>query len=271
MTIRTYFQENPSFITHNNIFFQRDLYKFNSFEQFYLSLREKENRIYTDDAIKLLPEFPSNHPLTKEWLMRKFTFRRLIRYLDEASEEMNPSILEIGCGNGWLCNHLAAIRGSEVLGIDVNKTELEKASAVFQTRKNLTFACADILTATLPYASFDYIVLSACIQYFSDLNRLFEKLFTVLSPRGEIHILDSPFYDESDLLPARRRSEKYFIDAGFPEMIEHYHHHTFANLRRFHPRILYNPNSLFNKIKCKLSICSPFPWIMLSNEGTATS
>ncbi len=178
MTLRNIFLESPDFSFQNNIFYQRHFQRLNTFEKIYLSLREKENRVYPDEIVKELPEVPSHHVLRKEWMIRKFTLQRLIPYL---SKKNKPIILELGCGNGWLSNHLATLPGSEVVGVDVNETELLQGSSVFTGTKNLFFAYADIFITSLPYSPFDYIILSGSIQYFSNIGILFAKLFSLLA------------------------------------------------------------------------------------------
>ncbi|MEI9943398.1 MAG: hypothetical protein WDN26_04190 [Chitinophagaceae bacterium] len=41
------------------------------FSPLYLTLREKEGRLYSDEEVLLLPDIKSFHPYYKEWQMRK--------------------------------------------------------------------------------------------------------------------------------------------------------------------------------------------------------
>jgi len=102
------------------------------------------------------------------------------------------------------------------------------------------------------------ILLNSTVQYFSDLNKLIRRLFEFLKEDGEIHIIDSPFYTESERVNARKRTESYFEKLNVPEMIEYYHHHSYSELKTFKHKILYKP-SMLNFIKRD----SPFPWIRL--------
>ena len=51
------------------------------FEELYFKVREKEKRIYSDEAVKLLPLVDVNHPHSKEWMIRKSSFEKLSDYL----------------------------------------------------------------------------------------------------------------------------------------------------------------------------------------------
>jgi len=261
MTLRSNFLQNPAFHFENNIFYQRDFQRLNDFETLYLSLREQEKRVYTDEVVKKLPEISAEHPLNHEWQARNFSSQNLLRYF--TGKKDSAKILELGCGNGWLSHKLATLPDSEVIGIDINEQELLQASRIFGAKKNIFFAYADINTAEIKYSHFDYIILSASLQYFGDLVPLFTKLFILLAKNGEIHILDTPIYQPWDVHAAEERSEKYFTDTGFPFMSRHYHHHTWEILKRFPLKVQYNPDLLFNRIKRTFSIASPFPWIII--------
>ncbi|MEX2231745.1 MAG: class I SAM-dependent methyltransferase [Cyclobacteriaceae bacterium] len=263
MTLKNIFLQSSEFSFQSNIFYQRGLSRDTEFETLYLSLREKENRVYPDEIVKILPEIPLQHCLSKEWITRKFTVHKLIRYL---REKKAPKILEVGCGNGWLCHHLASIPGSEVVGMDVNETELLQGARVFMETKNLFFTYTDIGIAILPFSHFDFIILSASIQYFRDIGILLSKLLGFLARDGEIHIVDSPVYDEADVESAHKRTEEYFDRAGFPLMKKYYHHHTWHMLRTFNLEILYNPDTFLNKMRKTFFLDSPFPWIKIINK-----
>ena len=265
MTIRKAFLENPAFIFRDNIFYQRGLQWPVVFEKAYIPLREKENRVYRDEVVKSLPYLNSKDELGKEWMKRKYTLRRLQRYLDH-QQTKKATILELGCGNGWLCYHLASIPTREIVGMDINEMELRQGSRVFEERENLLFAYADILTCDLNYCQFDYIILSASIQYFENLDLLLSRLHSLLLPKGEIHIVDSPFYSSAEVIAAKERTAKYFLETGFPHMIQHYHHHTWQAIQKFHPETLYNAKNFLNKIRGKFSQASPFPWIKISRN-----
>src|SRR5215203_4755336 len=76
-----------------------------AFEKLYMQLRKKEQRLYTDEEVRNLPQVIAAHPHFKEWQLRKKSCGRLIEYLDQKNKPLH--ILEIGCGNGWLSAQLA--------------------------------------------------------------------------------------------------------------------------------------------------------------------
>lgn len=228
----------------------------NGFEQLYIDLRIHEKRLYTDDEVMWLPDVSSDDVHSQEWKIRKASCRRLTRYL--AAKKKALKILEVGCGNGWLSYHLSQIPGSNVVGLDVNFFELQQASRVFAATPNLRFIYGDL--NDVQNDKFDIIVFAASIQYFRSFSDIIQSALTRLNTDAEIHIIDSHFYYQTELEAARQRSRQYFDSKGFDKMDGFYFHHTLKDLDDFNAEILYNPNSLINRILKKRS---PFHWVCI--------
>jgi SAM-dependent methyltransferase len=231
----------------------------------YLRVREKEGRVYTDDIVRHLPVVPDGHPLADEWKARSASASRLRRYLARFSRRL--SILDIGCGNGWLANVLSN-SGHSVVGIDQNIHELKQAARVFSRNTDVIFTQADVFSAPFERESFDIVILASSIQYFSDLHILFRTLCKYLRGPGEIHVLDSPLYLDQDVESAMERSREYYAALGFPDMADRYFHHRLSDLEVFRPRVIYQPNHKVLKIKHFLKrVDSPFPWLSIQKQN----
>lgn len=230
------------------------------FEQQYLALREKEQRVYTDAQVMQLPLINTDHPHYAEWQIRRHSSEKLIKQLRKINRPLR--ILEVGCGNGWLSNKLAAIPNANVTGFDINSAELQQARRVFHQQKNLQFVSEDPvrrprLTDTDTY---DIIIFAASIQYFPSLHSIISDSLQHLAPLGSIHIIDSHFYKPDEIPAAKQRTAEHYNSLGFPGMSAHYFHHTLDTLKTFNVRILYNPDALWNKLRKKKA---PFPWICI--------
>lgn len=230
------------------------------FSSLYLNVRSKETRILSDKEVSLLPYVSKNNPNKTEWLLRQKTRNRFIDYIKTKSD---ISILDVGCGNGWFSNTIT-LNNNEVLGLDINSLELEQAARVFKKEK-LAFVYGNLFKINEPFINkFDLIVLNASIQYFSDVNELVTKLKTFLKPSGEIHIIDSPFYSKKESIEAKKRTEKYYHQLGFPEMADNYFHHTIGSIKDF--KVLYRPkSSLYHRFFEKKD--SPFLWLHYRYES----
>lgn len=231
----------------------------------YLRVREKEGRLYSDDVVARLPLISDGHPLANEWCARSASASRLTRYL--SAEPGSLSILDLGCGNGWLSHHLNAA-GRRVIGMDQNMVELKQAVRIFPQNTGLSFLAADIFSAPFAADYFDVIILASVIQYFQDLLGLLSALMKILKPQGEIHIIDSPLYDDVEFEQAVQRSQQYYSSIGFPEMGEHYFHHRISDLKMFDAKNLYHPQSFMARLMRRLrQVDSPFPWYVIKKQG----
>src|SRR5689334_14021229 len=141
-----------------------------NFEEQYVALRRSEQRLYTDEQLQLLPDIEALHPHYREWQIRKGSCVKLMKCLRNKKRTLD--ILEVGCGNGWLCRQLSTIRRATVTGVDINNTELEQAKKVFAHLANVEFLCADISEQHIRHRRFDIIVFAASIQYFRSLKEI---------------------------------------------------------------------------------------------------
>ena len=234
----------------------------NSDSDLYLRVREREGRLYSDEVVARLPAVPSAHPLWAEWKTRAASAARLTEYLARLPKPL--TILDLGCGNGWLSNQVALVVGCRVTGVDFNHHELSQAARVFPENRRLAFVQADIFQAPFGERRFEVALIASAAQYFSDLPALIRQLFALLVERGEIHLLDSPFYAPAEVANARQRSQTYYTALGLPQMAAHYQHHGWETLSEFKPVMLYDPHSALNLWRRRLRLpVSPFPWIRL--------
>jgi SAM-dependent methyltransferase len=232
-----------------------------AFEKLYIQVRRKEQRVYTDDEVRNLPQIDPAHPHFQEWLLRKRSSDRLIKYLVKKNKPLQ--ILEVGCGNGWLASQLAKNTSGQVVGIDINKAELSQAARVFKDVSNLRFISGDIRFTQLGSDSFDIIIFAASIQYFSSLKEVIGSAFQYLRPGGEVHILDTILYKRNDVNAAKQRTNEYYSTLGFPEASSYYYHHCIDDIDVFSPQILYDPVSWRSKLNRNKM---PFYWVCMKKS-----
>jgi len=234
-------------LTIEKHFPQNDEAALATFARQYLLLRKKENRIYTDNELLLLPDTAPSHQYYKEWQVRKKSCRRLLQCL--AQKKSPLQILEVGCGNGWLSAQLASLKNTTVTGIDINTAELQQAQRAFAGYSNLQFINATLNSSLLNEKVFDIIIFAASVQYFPSVKKVIKAAMQHLTLQGEIHITDSPFYRQQEMASARQRTKEYFKSVNFPKMAHYYFHHSIDTLHPFTHQILYNPKSLVNRLR----------------------
>ncbi|HEX6180366.1 MAG TPA: class I SAM-dependent methyltransferase [Chitinophagaceae bacterium] len=230
------------------------------FQDLYLALRKKENRLYTDEQVSRLPIIESSHPHYKEWLARKRSLDKLTRYIRGLRQPLN--ILEVGCGNGWLANRLSEIPGTTVTGFDINLEEVQQAIRVFGKKTNLRFRTVNPFSFNNDETPYDIVVFAASIQYFPSLDAIIYDALGHLKPGGSIHIIDTHFYIPEEVPAARQRTIDHFTALGYPGMSDYYFHHSLVTLSKFDYIILYDPQSWHNKLFGGRSK-NPFYWIMI--------
>lgn len=233
-----------------------------TFEKLYLQVRKKENRIYSDDEIKLLPYASKLNPHKNEWSLRTKSFMRFKEYLSQKKTKLN--ILDLGCGNGWLAGQLVKEFEHNYFCVDVNLSELEQGARVFEN-KNISFIYSDIFKTSLAANTFDLVIINSALQYFQDVSALMKELFFISKTYGEVHIIDTPFYHPEEIMAAKNRTLKYYSSIGYSVMASKYFHHTLEEFKYLRYSYLYNPNSLKSKLsKIIFDQDSPFPWILVT-------
>ncbi len=246
------------FTIHHEVYVPDRLRPHSGFENNYIELRRREQRLYNDEELLQLPLVRAGHVHRAEWQLRKRSCNRLLYYLEKKEKPLR--ILEVGCGNGWLSHRLAALPGSKLIGLDINFTELQQAARVFSHIPNLLFMYGDIEAGLLDDLSFDIILFASCIQYFPSAPGIVASSLRLVKPGGEIHILDSPFYKPAARAGARKRTAAYFRKMGFPAMADHYYHHSLGELELFGYKFLYRPSVMKQYF---LKNENPFPWICI--------
>jgi ubiquinone/menaquinone biosynthesis C-methylase UbiE len=229
-------------------------------EELYLKVREIEGRIYDEKTLQKLPDVDENHRHAKEWILRKKSAEKIARYL---SLFKNHKILDLGCGNGWLSNYLAEKTNNKIFAVDLNLFELKQGMKAFKNC-NLNFIYGDIYSKIFTPGSFNFVIIASAIQYFDDLSKLFLQLSSLLKPKGEIHIIDSPFYFKDEVESARKRSKTYYKEIDHPGMADFYFHHTWNELNEFDYKILGKRRTKIIRLFKKPSKVNPFPWIKIT-------
>jgi SAM-dependent methyltransferase len=92
-------------------------------------------------------------------------FSRLL--LERAAPQTGERVLDVGCGCGDTSLALAEL-GTEVLGVDVSESMLERARERAAGRKELRFVLADAAAHPFAPASFDLLLSRFGVMFFAD-------------------------------------------------------------------------------------------------------
>jgi SAM-dependent methyltransferase len=105
-------------------------------------------------------------------------------------------VLDLGCGDGWMCAELAAV-GAQPLGVEVAAAAVERAR---RHHPALEFRLAEI-GGELPLEdnAFDVVWASEVIEHVADTARWLSEARRVLRPRGRL-LLTTPNHSRLRLL-----------------------------------------------------------------------
>lgn len=115
------------------------------------------------------------------------TFDEVARYSVIAGylNELHPdgSVLDVGSGEGLLCDHLRAWGYSRFHGIDLSEAAI--AQAAKRIDETTTFSAADA-EKYVPEGTFDAIVFNECVYYFHDPVGTVQRYRAHLEPGGAL-------------------------------------------------------------------------------------
>jgi ubiquinone/menaquinone biosynthesis C-methylase UbiE len=105
-------------------------------------------------------------------------------------------ILDLGAGNGWLSNRLAA-QGDRVVAIDLLVNEQDGLGAWKYYENTFTPVQAEFNHLPVMDSFADAVIFNASFHYSEDYAQSLGEALRVLSPKGSLVILDSPVYRRS--------------------------------------------------------------------------
>lgn len=235
--------------------------------------RARQFDLFSDGAVRKLPHTAPDHPHAARWRERSRAVDRLAEYL---SRQNRLVILEVGCGAGWLTHRLAVLRATaelrstRVWGIDVSERDLRQAARVFVDRPSARFLLADVHTAALPAGQFTTIVLADSLQHLADPAAALAHCLSLLSPGGEIHVLDGPVWGAAAVTAARQRLAHQLAASGLEWTLADLSWPTWQMLRRFRPEVLHDPSTAGQRLaRLWQPEQAPRPWLVIRRE-TAT-
>ena len=150
------------------------------------------------------------------------------RQLDTLGAPHIEEVLELGCGVGEVTAFLAAQRGYNVVGADIDPAQVALAASRYGAQRRLQFVVADASDLRFDTARFDLVIAQNVFHHLPRWRRAVSEIARVLRPGGHVLWLDltPPPLLKALLRPLRARAGVYtltdvreaFRDEGFFEV-----------------------------------------------------
>jgi ubiquinone/menaquinone biosynthesis C-methylase UbiE len=96
----------------------------------------------------------------------------------------NQSYLEVGCGNGHVCRHVAANYPLNVTGVDIDPKQIQLAQESSHNVKNIRFLSADATNLPFPDKEFDIVLSFGTTHHISNWLGALSEMGRVLKSEG---------------------------------------------------------------------------------------
>jgi len=113
---------------------------------------------------------------------------RLLTVLSLVDFPEAGTVLDVGCGTGWLTKQYAKLTQCQVIGIDFSEQSIAIASdeAIKEGLSNIKFEVMDAEGLEFDSDSFDRIVCSEVLEHLLQPEKALNEMHRVLKPTGQI-------------------------------------------------------------------------------------
>jgi SAM-dependent methyltransferase len=170
-----------------------------------------------------------------DWAIRASSYKALIKVLTQLQDPLERSlkILDLGAGNGWLSNRLAA-QGDRVIAVDLLVNEEDGLGAWKHYEHSFTPVQAEFNHLPVMDRFADAVIFNASLHYSEDYAATLKEALRILSRDGRIVIMDSPVYrrGESGRQMVQEREDQFKEKYGFAsDNLQSENYLTYARLK----------------------------------------
>lgn len=119
--------------------------------------------------------------------------RRVREYIISKIPKDVNSILDVGCGNGWVAKEFLS-KGKQVYSLDISVTNPAKVNKLYQSQKHFGIA-ADSFHLPFNDNSFDCVIASEIIEHVFDPAAFIKELFRVVKKGGSL-VITTPYKEK---------------------------------------------------------------------------
>lgn len=186
----------------------------------YETIRQAEGRGANDPVYyRSLPFNDLSGRLSSDWAIRArsfIAFKEKVFSPLERELKRPLKIADLGAGNGWLSNRLAA-RGHLVVAVDLLVNQQDGLGAWKHYERPFVPVQAEFNYLPIRDEFVDLAIFNASIHYSEDYQDTLNRVLRVVSNQGVLAVLDSPIYHSraSGEMMVKERQEQFIQRYGF--------------------------------------------------------
>lgn len=168
--------------------------------------------------------------------VREIWYEHYHRYAFALPLARDKRVLDAACGEGYGSAMLATLATS-VVGVDIDTTTVEHASARYAGKPNLTFRCDDVTALdALPEASFDLVTCFETLEHVEAQEALLAGFARLLAPGGTL-LVSSP--DKAEYSDARGFQNEFHVRELYRDELQTLLDKHFPHVRLFAQKLLF--------------------------------
>lgn len=119
--------------------------------------------------------------------------KKLLLALEDIEIEKIKTVLEIGCGMGFVSSYLAGTYGFNVFGVDYDTEQIKLAKIIQSEIKNLNFQVEDATKLSFGDHHFDLVLSQDVFHHIPNWEDAIKEIARILCPGGYFIWLDFSF------------------------------------------------------------------------------
>lgn len=122
--------------------------------------------------------------------LNMLTEQQLSKLIEVLHLGKNDRVLDLGCGNGAISEHIAVVSGAEVLGVDLAAKSIKVAQERTSGKSaRVSYQVMDMDNLHLPKGGFDAVIAIDTLYFVQDLGSVVAAAEQTLSDRGRMGIM----------------------------------------------------------------------------------
>jgi len=119
---------------------------------------------------------------SKNLILRLLEIMRLKKMIRVGKIKKKDTILDLGCGEGFLISFLP--EKNKIIGVDISKVALKRAKNFLAGKKNFELKYGDAQNLKIPNETFDKIFCSEMLEHLPNPKKAIEEIRRVLKKNG---------------------------------------------------------------------------------------